>query len=406
MKICSGNALVHLIENEVLLMKKYMKRMVRNFDFPLFFVYMVLCLFGLVMIYSASMGAAVNRYEASADNFFRKQILNLSIAFPAFFIASFFPYRNYKRKKLMIGAVLVMFTLLLLVHVIGTGDHVGANSWVKTPIGNFQPSELAKLVIIVYFSSVFAKKYESGMIDNINQSIAPPVIVLALAIGSIMMETDIGTSFIIIMAALSVMAASGIKSHTFFKLSGIVTLGMIPIAIFVYFAWDNVMNDSRTGRLLSFLNPFDYEQGSGYQIANGYIAIGAGGLKGLGLGNSVQKMGYLPEPHTDVIMAVISEELGLLGTLIVVGGLGFIVMRAFLVALRSKDPHARMLAAGIGSVIGVQTFVNLGGLTGLIPLTGVPLPFISYGGTSVILLSLALGILMNVSMFTKYENNK
>ena len=306
----------------------------------------------------------------------------------------------------MIGAVLVMFTLLLLVHVIGTGDHVGANSWMKTPIGNIQPSELAKLVIIVYFSSVFAKKYESGMIDNINQSIAPPVIVLALAIGSIMMETDIGTSFIIIMAALSVMAASGIKSHTFFKLSGIVTLGMIPIAIFVYFAWDNVMNDSRTGRLLSFLNPFDYEQGSGYQIANGYIAIGAGGLKGLGLGNSVQKMGYLPEPHTDVIMAVISEELGLLGTLIVVGGLGFIVMRAFLIALRSKDPHARMLAAGIGSVIGVQTFVNLGGLTGLIPLTGVPLPFISYGGTSVILLSLALGILMNVSMFAKYENNK
>ena len=192
-------------------MKTYIKRYLRNFDFPLFFVYMVLCLFGLVMIYSASMGAAVNRYEASADNFFRKQILNLSIAFPAFFIAAFFPYKNYKRKKLMIGAVLVMFTLLLLVHFIGTGDHVGANSWVKTPIGNFQPSELAKLVIIVYFSSVFAKKYESGMIDNINQSIAPPVIVLALAIGSIMMETDIGTSFIIIMAALSVMAASGIK---------------------------------------------------------------------------------------------------------------------------------------------------------------------------------------------------
>ncbi len=126
-----------------------------------------------------------------------------------------------------------------------------------------------------------------------------------------------------------------------------------------------------TGRLLSFLNPFDYEQGSGYQIANGYIAIGAGGVKGLGLGNSVQKMGYLPEPHTDVIMAVISEELGLLGTLIIViGGLGFIVLRAFFVALRSKDPHARMLAAGIGSVIGVQTFVNLGGLTGLDPADG------------------------------------
>ncbi len=143
-----------------------------------------------------------------------------------------------------------MFTLLLLVHVIGYGDQLGLRSWIKTPdLVIFSLPKLAKLVIIVYFSSVFAKKYESGTIDSINQSIAPPVIILALAIGSIMMETDIGTSFIIIMAALSVMAASGIKSHTFFKLSGIISVGMIPIAIFVYFAWDNIMNDSRNRAL-------------------------------------------------------------------------------------------------------------------------------------------------------------
>lgn len=117
-------------------------------------------------------------------------------------------------------------------------------------------------------------------------------------------------------------------------------------------------------------------------------------------------MGYLPEPHTDVIMAVISEELGIFGSLIVIGGLGFIVLRALSIALKAKDPQARMLAAGIGSVIGIQTFVNLGGLTGLIPLTGVPLPFISYGGTSVILMTIAVGILMNVSMFVKYERKK
>lgn len=166
------------------------------------------------------------------------------------------------------------------------------------------------------------------------------------------------------------------------------------------------MTDSRKGRILSYLNPFDYIQGSGFQIANGYIAIGSGGVKGHGLGNSIQKMGYLPEPHTDVIMAIISEELGILGVAVVIGGLGFIVLRALIIALKAKDPHARMLAAGIGSMIGVQTFVNLGGLTGIIPLTGVPLPFISYGGTSVILMSIAVGILMNVSMFVKYENKK
>ncbi|CAM3088675.1 FtsW/RodA/SpoVE family cell cycle protein [Filibacter tadaridae] len=387
-------------------MKTYTKRFLRNFDFPLFFVFLFLTLFGLVMIYSSSMVWAVNKYDFPANHFFKKQILNLAIAYPAFFIAAFFPYKNYKRKGIMVSAVVGMFALLILVHFIGYGEDVGSQSWIGLPFGSIQPSEVAKLVIIVYFSSVFAKKYESGTINNINQAIAPPIGILVLAVGSIMLETDIGTSLIIIMAALSVLAASGINKKTFMKMSGIVSLALIPVAIIIYFAWDTVMTPSRQGRLLAYLNPFDYLQGSGYQIANGYIAIGTGGLKGLGLGNSIQKMGYLPEPHTDVIMAVISEELGVLGAIIVIGGLGFIVLRALSIALKAKDPHARMLAAGIGSVIGIQTFVNLGGLTGLIPLTGVPLPFISYGGTSVILLSLSLGILMNVSIFVKYEKNK
>ncbi|WP_342509193.1 FtsW/RodA/SpoVE family cell cycle protein [Sporosarcina sp. FSL K6-2383] len=385
-------------------MSTYMKRFLKNFDFPLFFTYLVLCLFGLVMIYSASMGAAVERYKAEPDNFFQNQVLNLAIALPVFFMASFFPYKNYKRKKIMILSVLGMFSLLFLVHFIGWGkEEVGARSWLITPFGKLQPSEVAKIVIIIYFSSVFAKKYESGTIDNINQSIAPPIAILIVAVGSIMLETDLGGSLIIVVVALSVLLASGIKKRTFFKLSGIISIGMLFAGLILFVKWKDIMNDGRLGRLLSFMNPFDYEQGSGYQVSNGYIAIGTGGLKGLGLGNSIQKMGYLPEPHTDVIMAVISEELGLVGALIVIGGLGFIVMRAFSIALRAQDPQARMLAAGIGSLIGIQTFINLGGLTGLIPLTGVTLPFISYGGTSIILLSLALGILMNVSMFVKYE---
>jgi len=384
-------------------MKTYTKKLFRYFDFPLFFAYLLLCLFGLVMIYSSSMVVAVGRYDLPADTFYQKQLLNLKLAIPAFFLAAFFPYKNYKRKNFMILAVIGMLFLLFLVHFVGTGDHVGATSWIKTPFGNLQPSEVAKLVLIVYFSGVFAKKYESGTIDNINQSILPPVVILILAVGSIMLETDIGGSFIIIVTALSVLAASGIKKRTFMKISGIISVGLVFAALVLYFKWDTIMTPGRAGRLLSFLNPFDYIQGSGYQIANGYIAIGSGGLQGRGLGNSIQKRGYLPEPQTDVIMAVISEELGLIGAIIVIGGLGFIVLRALSIALQTKDPHARMLAAGIGSMIGIQTFVNLGGLTGLIPLTGVTLPFISYGGTSVILLSLALGILTNVSMFVKYE---
>ncbi|MFD1205882.1 MULTISPECIES: FtsW/RodA/SpoVE family cell cycle protein [Sporosarcina] len=389
------------------MMKNYFKKVIRHFDYPLFIAYLLLIFFGLIMIYSSSMVTAVNKYNYPPDYFYRKQLINIAIALPAFLVAAFFPFQNYKRKGLMISAIGCMFLLLGAVHIFGFGGDVGAQSWIRLPgFGNIQPSEVAKLVIIVYFASVFAKKYEAGTIDNINKSIVPPISILMIAIFSIMMETDIGTSFIIVAAALCVLAASGIQLRTFMKLSGIVGLTMIPVAIILFFTWDTLMTDGRKGRILAFLNPFDYIQGSGYQIANGYIAIGTGGIKGLGLGNSIQKMGYLPEPQTDVIMAIISEETGIFGTFIVLGGLGFIVMRALYIAMKTKEPQARMLSAGIGSVIGIQTFVNIGGLTGLIPLTGVPLPFISYGGTSLILLSLALGILMNVSMFVKYQKNK
>lgn len=387
-------------------MKTYCKRLLRNFDYPLFFAYLMLTLFGLVMIYSASMMWAVNEYKRAPDYFYKEQILNLKVAYPLFLFAAFFPYKHYKRKGLMAFAVVSTLVLLGLVHIIGYGEAVGARSWMDLGFGSIQPSEIAKIVIVIYFAGVFANKYNAGTIDSLNKSIGPPILILTLAVFSIMMETDIGTSLIIIMAAFSVLAASGIKKETFLKLSAYISLGLFLVATIFYFNWNTIMTASRKGRLEAFLNPFDYITGSGYQIANGYIAIGSGGISGRGLGNSIQKMGYLPEPHTDVIMAVISEELGLLGALVVIGGLGFIVLRALAIALKAKDPHARMLAAGIGSVIGIQTFVNLGGLTGLIPLTGVTLPFISYGGTSLILLSLALGILMNVSMFVKYESKK
>lgn len=393
-------------------MRTYLKQFIKNFDFPLFFTYLFLTLFGLVMIYSASLVWAVGRYNFEPDHFYRDHIRNLLISYPAFLLAAFFPYKNFKRKKLMIISVVLMLLLVFSVHFLGYGrEQLGAQSWINLKVGakslgNIQPSEFAKLIIIIYFASVFAKKSEVGTLNNINQSIWPPIAILVAVIGSIMLETDIGTAFIIIVAALSVLAASGINRQTFWKLSGIISLGLMVGAAFLYFRWESIMTQSRMGRLLSYINPFDYAQGSGFQIVNGYIAIGSGGVKGLGLGNSIQKMGYLPEPHTDVIMAVISEELGVLGSIVVIGGLGFIVIRAFTIALKAKDPHARMIAAGIGSMIGIQTFVNLGGLTGLVPLTGVPLPFISYGGTSVILMSIAVGILMNVSMFVKYENSK
>lgn len=389
-------------------MQKYRKQFIRNFDFPLFFVYLALILFGLVMIYSSSLVWAVGRYGFEPDHFFKKQVQNLILSVPAFLFFAFFPYKNYKRKNIMIASVVGMIGLLLAVHFFGYGkEQLGAQSWIQVAGVNIQPSEFAKIIILIYFSSVFAKKYENGTLQNIRESVGPPIIILLIVVGLVMSETDMGTSFIIVVGALSVIAASGINHKGAFKLLSIVTVSAVAVgSIVLFFLWDTVMTGSRKGRILSYLNPFDYASGSGFQIVNGYIAIGSGGVTGNGLGDSVQKMGYLPEPHTDVIMAVISEELGIFGGIIVIGGLGFIVIRALTLAIKAKDPQARMLATGIGSVIGIQTFVNLGGLMGVIPLTGVPLPFISYGGTSVILMSIAVGILMNVSMFIKYEKKK
>lgn len=387
-------------------MKQYFKRYMKNFDYPLFFVYIALTLFGLVMIYSSSMAWSVNYYGDAPDRFYIQQLINLAIAFPAFAVAAFFPYKHFNKRWMMMTVLAVIFSGLVLVHIIGF-EAGGARSWISLGFANFQPSEVAKVGIILYLAGVFSNKYKNGTINKLNESIAPPVIILTLVLLSVFFEPDLGSMLIIGAVGLSVMAASGIKFKFFARLAAIVigasAAFIIPIMLF---ASDMIFTEKRLGRLDAFFNPFEDELGFGLQIVNGYLAIGSGGLSGLGLGQSIQKLGYLPEPHTDFIMSVIAEELGIFGVLFVLGGLGFIVLKGLSIAMTTQDPLARMLATGVSSMIGIQAFVNLGGLTGLIPLTGVTLPFISYGGTSVILLSLAMGVLMNVSMFNKYEKTK
>lgn len=387
-------------------MKNYFKRYLTYTDFSIVFVYLLLCLFGLVMIYSASMVWAVDRYGWEPDYFYNQQKLNLLLAIPVFFIMSFFPYKHFKTKFMMVAMVLIMFVLLILVHFIGSGGASGSQSWLYIGPLNLQPSEVAKIVLVLYFSGLFAKKIQKGTLNDVSNSIYPAILIMAAAVGLIMAETDVGNSLIITFTSITVIVASGIRFKVFSKLLGLIFLAFLIIGTLLYFFRDTIITPRRLGRLEAFFNPFAYEDTFGYQIVNGYLAIGSGGLTGLGLGNSNQKYGYLPEPHTDFIMAVIAEELGIIGVGIVLLGLFFLVFKGLQIALTGKDPHARMIAAGIASIFGFQTFVNLGGMLGIIPLTGVPLPFISYGGTSLILFSAALGILVNVSMFNKYERLK
>ncbi|AMW98304.1 MULTISPECIES: FtsW/RodA/SpoVE family cell cycle protein [Rummeliibacillus] len=385
-------------------MKTYFKKYAKYFDYPLFFTFVLLCLFGLVMIYSSSMFWAVNTLGQAPDYFYKRQLVNLILAMVTFLIGFIIPYKRYKDRSMMLFIIGAMLFLLIAVFFVGySPGNSGAKSWLNLGLFNLQPSELAKLGMILYFAAFFTKKRETGKIDIINESIVPPIGVFMVVLFFIALEPDMGAIGLLTIIVLSVMAASGMKFKTFGKIIGTLIGGMLAVFLLLFIFKDSFFTERRMGRLKAYLDPFKDADAFGYQMVNGYYAIGSGGVKGLGLGQSVQKMGYLPEPQTDFILAIISEELGTFGIAVVLFGLGFIVYRSMRIAIKAKDPLARMIAAGVGSWIGIQTFVNVGGLSGIIPLTGVPLPFISYGGTSVILLSLAMGILANVSMMVKRE---
>lgn len=391
-------------------MRQYLKRYAQNFDYPLFFTVLLLSLFGLVMIYSSSMMVAIVFKEQTPDFYYNKQVTNLMVAFFGFLVAAFFPYKHYANKNIMLLLTIVLAVLFTWVKINGNGaeEGIGSQSWIAVPgLGNFQPSEYAKLFIILYFAAAFHRKAQKYTFEKLQPTeIFYPIFLWILVVAGVAFETDLGASIILCGIAVSVVAASGIPFKTFWKFFGVLgAFGAAIIGILWLFKGE-LLKGNRKGRILSYFNPFDYENDFGHQVVNSYYAIGGGGLEGRGLGQSIQKLGYLPEPQTDFIMAIIMEELGIWGVLIVLGGLGFIIYKGFSIALRTKDPLARMIAAGIASWIGFQSFINLGGVTGLIPLTGVTLPFISYGGTSIIILSLAMGILINVSMFEKVERKK
>ncbi|MFF5993180.1 FtsW/RodA/SpoVE family cell cycle protein [Lysinibacillus sp. KU-BSD001] len=391
-------------------MKKYFATYFRNFDYLLFFTYVFLCLFGLVMIYSAGMMVGIMYEDGTPDYFYRKQVINLVVAAVIFCIGAFFPYKHYSNKFVMLFGMAMMAILLVWLNVDGFGrEETGSQSWIRVLGMSFQPSEYAKLFIILYIAGSFYKKsLKEKSIQYVKPNdIGYPIAIWLIILLSVGLETDLGAFIIIFMIAISVVFLSGIRGKSLFRFFTVLSaFGGVLAGALALFKHDSIFNASRLGRLQVWSNPFAYEQGSGYQVINGYLAIGQGGLEGVGLGQSIQKLGYLPEPQNDFIMAIIAEELGVLGVAIVIGGIGIIVLRSFYMAMTTKDPLARMIAGGIGSWIGFQTFVNLGGVSGVIPLTGVTLPFISYGGTSILMLSLAMGILMNVSMYYKKDKKK
>ncbi len=344
----------------------------------------LLNLFGLIMIYSASNIWSEYKFN-DPYKYLKSQGLFLIISYITLFIVSKVPYVEYKKKANVIFLVCVVLLVLVLIPGVGSVRN-GSRSWFG--IGGFgiQPSEFTKLGLIIFTSKYLSNN--SKEIRDIKKGVLPILGILLLIFGLIMLEPDFGTGVVIVMTIVVLLFTSGVKMNFFIKIGVLGLIGVVALIIIAPY---------RMQRILSFINPWNDPLGSGFQIIQSLYAIGPGGLLGLGFGNSVQKHFYLPEPQTDFIFSIISEEFGFMGVLLVSILFITIIYSGFKMAMKCEDLFGKYLAFGITFGLAFQTMLNLMVVVGLIPVTGVTLPFLSYGGSSLLITMCGMGILLNIS---------
>lgn len=361
----------------------------KRIDFLLLMGIIVISLFGLLMIYSSSYVWAEYKFS-DPYKFIKTQGLFLIAGYILMYLVLKFPYTKYLKfaNVIFIGCII----LLILVLIPGIGSiRNGSRSWFG--IGGFgiQPSEFAKLGMIIFTSKYLA--FNEKVLKNIKKGVLPILGVLLLVFGLIMLQPDFGTGVIIVISIIGLLFVSGVSIGFFAKLGFLGLLGVVGLIIVAPY---------RVKRIVSFLNPWTDPLGSGFQIIQSLYAIGPGGLLGLGFGNSIQKHFYLPEPQTDFIFAIISEEFGFMGVLIVTSLFLLIIWRGFHIAIQCENKFGKYLAFGITFQLAFQCLLNLMVVVGLIPVTGVTLPFLSYGGSSLLITIFSMSILLNISKYN-YE---
>ncbi len=359
-------------------------------DYSLIAVFAALLIFGLVMLTSA--GAAVGFQKFNDSFYFLKQqfIKGLVPGLFAFFIMSRIDYRKWK--DYAVPMLLISIVLLISVFIPGLGAEYGtAKSWINIGGFSLQPSEIVKLTFLLYLASWLERRGTKGAQD-IYYGLLPFIIILGVIMFLMMLQPDMGTMSIIVLISLVVYFIGG---------ANIAHLSWITLAGFALLAALVKAAPYRTARLMTFLHPELDPQGIGYHINQALLAVGSGGLWGLGLGHSRQKFNYLPEVTGDSIFAVIGEELGMFFCILVVAAFLFLMIRGFKIARNAPDDFGKLVAVGISSWFVIQAFFNIGAMIGILPMTGIPLPFISYGGTALAVGMGAIGILVNISMQTK-----
>ena len=351
-------------------------------DYWLLFFVFILCVFGLMMIYSSSAVLSFEQYGFN-NYFFKKQLTSFIIGFVALIITSQIDYRFWQKRAF---AILVVSVILLISVFIFSHEVGGAQRWLHIGSFTIQPSEIAKIAFIIYLAAWLAGKKEQ--IKDLKYGFLPFVVILGLISFLIIKQPDMGTMTVIVAIAVMMFFVSG---------ASLWHLGAGFIALIGMFLLLIKTSPYRMQRLMVFLNPTAEKLGAGYHINQALLAIGSGGLLGLGFGQSKQKYLYLPEPHTDSIFAIITEELGFLRAFLVFVVFAIIVLRGFKIAKNAPDDFSKYLAVGISSWIVIQFLINIGAMLGILPLTGIPLPFVSFGGSSLIVLLASVGILLNIS---------
>ncbi|MGH7370143.1 MAG: putative lipid II flippase FtsW [Candidatus Methylomirabilaceae bacterium] len=361
-----------------------MRSRLRPYDRLLCSVSLLLLGIGVVMVYSSS---AIKAQQKFGDPllFLKKQLLWAVVGLALMVWAMHRDYHEFQRYAPILFLVSLLLLLMVLIPSIGVKVN-GARRWLRILGMSFQPSELAKLSLVLLLASFFARR--TDRVEQLVQGFLPPLVLSGLFVGLILLQPNFGTAAVLLLAATAVFFAAGVRlTHLGSALVAAGGLGYLFAHIHPYAKL----------RLLALMDPSRASSKATYQIHQSLYALGPGGMLGRGLGDSIQKLFYLPESHTEFIFAIVGEEIGFVGALLVMFLFGVLLWRGTRIALRAPDPFGTYAAMGITCVIVCQVAINLGVVVGLLPTTGVPLPFISFGGSSLVTTLLCIGILLSIS---------
>lgn len=360
-----------------------MKRL-QGYDLIVLMMAVILTCFGVVMVYSASSVMAAKKFH-DGFYFLKRQSLYALVGFTSMAVCMKIDYHQWRR--IAVPLFLTCFFLLILVFIPGIGGTAkGASRWIRLPGFNFQPSELAKVALIIYLAYSLDKRQEK--LRQFMSGFFPYLLILGAFIVILLKQHDMGAALTMVTVAIVMLFAAGTRLQYILGMAAVVLPGVcFLVATEAY----------RMRRITAFLDPWQDPTDAGFQIIQSWLALGTGGFFGQGLGEGKQKLFYLPEAHTDFILSVCGEELGFIGILVIAAMFLLLVQRSIRVAIAAEDNFGRFLAFGIAVLIGIEAFVNMSVVTGMVPTKGLALPFLSYGGSSLIITLTAVGVLLNVS---------